>query len=52
MTEDDWLKLPLDLIAVLTGQHVDLTLIHAQLANVCLLPAGPNSAFSSVALCS
>ena len=32
--EDDGLHLPLDVIAVLASQHVDLALVHAQLADV------------------
>lgn len=34
--ENDGLVLPLDVIAVLPGQHVDLALVHAQLADVSL----------------
>ena len=32
--EDDWFILPLDVVAVLPGQHVHLPLVHAQLTDV------------------
>lgn len=36
MGDDDWLVLSLNAVAVLSRQHVDLALIHAQLAYICL----------------
>ena len=32
--KDDWLILPLDVVAVLPRQHIHLPLIHAQLTDV------------------
>jgi hypothetical protein len=34
VAQDDGLELALDVIAVLARQHVDLALVHAQLADV------------------
>jgi hypothetical protein len=50
VAEDDGLQLALDVVAVLTRQHVDLALIHAQLADVSLHITGYMAICNTVSL--
>ena len=40
VAQDDWLEFALDVVAVFARQHVDLALVHAQLADVGLWGLG------------